>query len=476
MKRTHYCGKLNTKNITEKVSLSGWVHSRRDHGSLIFVDLRDCAGIVQVVFHGEGAENKELFETAQKLRAEFVISLTGTVRRRPKGTENTKLSTGEIEVVAESLEILNECEGLPFEISEFSTAGEDIRLKYRYLDLRRPQLKSNLIFRNALAQSIRKHLTEEGFIELETPFLTKSTPEGARDFLVPARLNPGSFYALPQSPQLFKQLLMISGFDKYFQIVRCFRDEDLRADRQMEFTQVDIELSFIDENDVMSVVENLLQKVLKDVMNIEIKIPFAKLNYDDAMKIYGTDKPDLKTKPGQPGEFKFCWIVNFPLFEWSDEEKRFVSVHHPFTLPKEEYLPLVDQCVSEPLTTYDSRLTKIRSRAYDLVLNGVELGGGSIRIHRADLQEKIFKILKIPDEEAQARFGFLLQALKFGAPPHGGIALGFDRLVAILLGEGSIRDVIAFPKTQKGTCPLTSAPDKVQDRQLKELHIKIDKG
>jgi len=578
MKRTNYCGELNSKNIGSRVVLFGWVHSRRDHGGVIFIDLRDIKGIVQVVFQ---PEKQELFLKAEKLRNEYVLEVTGYVRARPKESINPKLPTGEVEVIAEELEILNTSEVPPFEITEFSDVREDIRLKYRYLDLRRPKLKNNLLFRNKVMQSVRRILSSEGFIEVETPFLTKSTPEGARDFLVPSRLNPGTFYALPQSPQLFKQILMIAGFDKYFQIVRCFRDEDLRADRQPEFTQIDIEMSFVDEEDVMSLTERLISGLIVETLNKEVKIPFKRLSYRESMDTYGTDKPDLrykdimkivditdkvknsnfkvfseavksggvvkciyindvnsfsrssideltkfsislgakglawlkvlpdgliespikkflseeetncfpknsivffvadkleiansvlgalrlniieklKIKPAQ--EFEFVWITDFPLFEWSEEEKKWVSVHHPFTMPKEDLLSSIHHSMST-----------LTARAYDIVLNGIELGGGSIRIHKKELQEKIFELLNISQQEVNLKFGFLIEALKYGAPPHGGIAIGFDRLVAILLGESSIRDVIAFPKTQKGICPLTSAPDRVTEKQLKELYIK----
>ncbi|MBU2567904.1 MAG: aspartate--tRNA ligase [Elusimicrobia bacterium] len=592
MKRTHYCGELNLKNVNQKVILCGWVHTRRDHGGVIFIDLRDREGIVQVVFR---PEEKDLFIRAEKIRSEYVLQIEGNVSSRPDGTKNPKLPTGEVEIIVEKMEILNTSEVPPFEISSFSVAGEELRLKYRYLDLRRKKLKDNLIIRHKLSHTVRKLLSGEGFIEIETPFLTKSTPEGARDFLVPSRLNPGTFYALPQSPQLFKQILMVSGVDRYFQVVRCFRDEDLRADRQPEFTQIDIEMSFVDEEDVIATVEKLLSVLMRDILGVEIKTPFARMDYEYAINTYGTDKPDLRYRDvmkitdvsavvagsgfkifseavkaggcvkcvsvppavdGKAGfsrsaideltkfatglgakglawlnnsspikrffsdgeikniysvigynregtqpdpaapmvffiadkketanavlgalrteiinrlkikpvlEYEFVWVVNFPLFEWSEEEKRFVSMHHPFTQPVDEKM-------------LDGDLSKVAARAYDIVLNGTELGGGSIRIHRTDLQEKIFSILKISGSEAKDRFGFLLEALKFGAPPHGGIALGFDRLCAILCGEESIRDVIAFPKTQKGICPLTGAPDAVSSKQLKELSIEVKDG
>lgn len=593
MKRTHYAGKLRKINIGEKVKLCGWVDSLRDHGGLLFLDLRDRSGIVQVVFSPDFAN----FEEAKSLGSEYVISLEGKVRERPAGTVNPNLPTGEIEVVAEKIEILNPAKTPPFLISQFANVSEEVRLKYRYLDLRRGRLQKNLSLRHKVCQTIRNFLTEQDFLEIETPFLTKSTPEGARDFLVPSRLNPGKFYALPQSPQLFKQILMCSGIEKYFQIVRCFRDEDLRADRQPEFTQIDLEASFVDEEDIFSLTEQMIARIFAEVLNKEISLPFPRLEYEKAILTYGTDKPDLrfaleikdltkifqntnyrifreKIKEGgvvrglkveakfsskeieeltaflksqgaqglswikyaselespvlkffspeeiekikqifsfKTGEmlffladkpdlvalwfgnlrnqlarklnlirenlcasnnsrkFVFTWITNFPLFEYSEEEKRWVSWHHPFTAPREEDLSLISQISNSKLQI---TMEKIHARAYDLVLNGEEIGGGSIRIHQRELQEKIFTLLKIPSDEVEERFGFLLEALEYGAPPHGGIALGLDRLVALISGEDSIRDTIAFPKTQKAVCPLTGAPAEVNERQLKELYIR----
>ena len=596
MKRTHYCGEVVTKFAGQRVTLCGWVHSRRDHGGVIFVDLRDREGLIQLVFKPEFAE---LFKKAENLHSEYVLQVTGTAQKRPEGTINPKIPTGEIEIIVETLEILNTSETLPFEISEFSNAGEELRLKYRYLDLRRPQIKENILFRNKLTSAIRKHMSHEGFTDIETPFLTKSTPEGARDFLVPSRLNPGTFYALPQSPQLFKQLLMVSGFDKYYQIVRCFRDEDLRADRQPEFTQVDIEMSFVEPDDVMAMTEKLLAAALKEAAGIEAKTPFKRMCYDEAMGRYGSDKPDLRfglelvditeiaknvkfkvfsdtvanngkvcgicctddkekfsrqkllsmteivapfgakglawikvtadgfdspiakfftpeelakikekfnaqagtiiffvadkgavTYPSlgclrnhlakelnliPEGKLEFLWVVKFPLLEWNPENRRWSSMHHPFTMPDIKDISEIDSLIAQTNASNapsGAPATTIKAHAYDIVLNGTELGGGSIRIHKKELQEKIFKLLGISDEEAQDRFGFLVEAFKFGAPPHGGIALGLDRFVALLKGEDSIRDVIAFPKTQKGICPLTGGPDTVDDKQLKELNIK----
>lgn len=585
MFRTHTAGSLTSAQVGKKVSLAGWVHTRRDHGGLIFIDLRDRWGIVQLVFNPKA--NPAVHGQAEKLRSEFVIRVEGEVRRRPAGTENPKIPTGEVEVVAEALEILNESPTPPFEISGTDEISEDLRLKYRYLDLRRPSMQENLRFRYHLTRIVRDYLHSLDFIEVETPDLTKSTPEGARDYLVPSRLTPGTFYALPQSPQLFKQLLMVSGFDRYFQLARCFRDEDLRADRQPEHTQIDLEMSFVTEEDIMGVVEGMVAAIFEKLLQKKIDRPFRRIPYEKALTRYGSDKPDLryemiledvtellkgsgfkifnevieeggKTKalvfptpagkelsrkdfdeltaylqtlgakglvwfkvkredeaespvakffqgtqiaslvkklaarPGQvifivagpdpkaslllgalrthlaeryqlipPDRFELTWVSDFPLLEWSEEEKRFVALHHPFTSPRESDEPLLDEAPG-----------KVKARAYDLVLNGTEIGGGSIRIHKRAVQEKLFRALKISAPEAEEKFGFLLKALSFGAPPHGGIALGVDRLVALLRGRDSIREVIAFPKTQKGTCLLTNAPSGVSPKQLKELHIK----
>ena len=583
-RRSHLCGELRKGDAGKEVTLMGWVHRRRDHGGLIFVDLRDREGIVQVVFNPEVSEAAH--RKAHRLRNEYVIAVKGKVAIRPEGTENPKIRTGEIEVMAEELKILNEARTPPFPIEEGAEIGEGVRLRYRYLDLRRPPMQQNLLLRHRAAQSIRRYLSEEGFLEIETPFLTRSTPEGARDFLVPSRLNPGAFYALPQSPQLFKQLLMVSGFDRYFQIVRCFRDEDLRADRQPEFTQVDVEMAFVGEEEVQGCVEGMIKALFEEVLGIELKTPFPRLTYEEALSCYGTDKPDLRfgmelvdvteaarrtdfqvfltateeggvvkgmnleggeglsrkeldelvrvacslgakglawAKVGEDGwqspiakfipserqkemegllgaskgdlllfvadqervanqvlgemrlqiarkfqrlpqgEYRFVWVVDFPLFEWSETEGRLVAVHHPFTAPKEEDIGKLE---ASPL--------EVRARAYDLVLNGTEVGGGSIRNHRVDIQRRIFELLGIGEDEAEQKFGFLLEALSYGAPPHGGIALGFDRLVMLMSGRETIRDVIPFPKTQKATCLLTGAPSEVEPKQLKELHIKLD--
>ena len=585
MQRTEYCGNIGNGHIGKTITLCGWVHSRRDHGGVIFIDLRDREGLVQIVFQ---PEKKEIFAQSEKIRSEFVLKVTGFVRLRPPGTENPNMATGEIELVAEALEIINACPGLPFEISDYTETSEELRLKYRYLDLRRPNVAKNFILRHKMLQAVRGYMTAKGFIEIETPFLTKSTPEGARDFLVPSRLNHGNFYALPQSPQLFKQILMVAGFDKYFQVVKCFRDEDLRADRQPEFTQVDLEMSFVEEDDVMSVTENLIALVFKEALGKDITVPFPRLAYDEAMLRYGSDKPDTRfgmeisdltselaacgfkvfaetikkggvvraiTVPGgaefsrsdideltkfagefgarglawmkitaagpesnivkffspenleaiqkklgskagdillfvadepqvsaavlgalriklgkrlnliDKDKFNFLWVIDFPMFEWDKEEKRWNAVHHPFTAPKADEAGQLDGD--------SSKLGGLKARAYDVVLNGTELGGGSIRIHKEDMQEKIFSLLNIKADEARERFGFLLDALKFGAPPHGGLALGFDRMCALLIGEESIREVIAFPKTQKAACPMSGAPATVSEKQLRELGIKF---
>ncbi|MCS6876112.1 MAG: aspartate--tRNA ligase [Aquificaceae bacterium] len=594
LKRNKYCGHISEEDLEKEVVLNGWVHRVRNHGGVIFLDLRDREGVVQCVV--EEKENPEIFELADSLRSEYVVALKGRVRRRPPGTENPKLKTGDYEVVIQELEILNTCETLPFPVDEETHLSEETKLRYRYLDLRRQSMKENLLFRHRAYQITRRVFLEEGFVEVETPFLTKSTPEGARDFLVPSRLHPGKFYALPQSPQLFKQILMVAGFDRYFQIVKCLRDEDLRADRQPEFTQIDFEMSFVDEEDVMSFSEKLIATLFRELLGVELKTPFERLSYREAMERYGSDKPDrrfglelieltdifkntqfkvfrqavesggvvkainfkgsnlsrkeidqltqfvqsigakglawIKVEDGklnspilkffsdeetqallqrvkaQSGDvvffsadkkemvykilgnlrlhigkeynlidssrFDVLWVVDFPLLEWDEEEKRFVALHHPFTSPKAEDVHLLTKALeTEHLEDRKSLVHSVRARAYDLVINGYEVGGGSIRIHRKELQELVFRLLEIPEVEAKEKFGFLLEAFKYGAPPHGGLAFGFDRLIAIMRGLDSIRDVIAFPKTQKGICPLTGAPDFVEPRQLKELHIKL---
>jgi len=460
MLRTHTCGELKANDIGKEVILCGWVGARRDHGKLIFIDLRDRYGLTQAVFIPK--ESGEAYINAQQLRNEFVLRISGKVNRRPEGTINQKLNTGEIEILVEKLEILNPSATPPFEIEEELNITEEMRLKYRYLDLRRKKVFNNFILRHRLYKIIRTFMDKEGFIETETPILTKSTPEGARDYLVPSRLIPGSFYALPQSPQLFKQILMVAGIDKYYQIAKCFRDEDLRADRQPEFTQLDLEMSFLDEEDIFSLIEQLMQLIFKEIKNIDIKIPFPRLNYHDVQNRYATDKPDLRKE--FHSDFAFVWIKDFPLFKFNAEEKRWESEHHPFTAPS---LEDVDMLEHKP--------DKVKARCYDLVLNGTELGSGSIRINNQHLQERIFKIIGLSKQEAYKRFGFLLEAFQFGAPPHGGFAFGIDRLLAILSGEASIREVIAFPKTSGGICPLTDAPAGVDEKQLKELGLTVKK-
>jgi len=460
MLRTHTCGELNESFIGREVTLCGWVASRRDHGKLIFIDIRDRYGLTQVVFIPKVAPDS--YKLAQDLRSEYVIKVAGQVNKRPEGTINPKLSTGTIEITALKLEILNPSINPPFEITDNIDVSEESRLKYRYLDLRRKKVFDNFILRHSLYKTIRAFLNKEGFIECETPILTKSTPEGARDYLVPSRLNPGFFYALPQSPQLFKQILMVAGIEKYYQIAKCFRDEDLRADRQPEFTQLDLEMSFIDEEDVFSLIEKLVALIMKEAKNIDIKIPFIRIPYDDAQKKYSNDKPDLRQELNS--DFAFVWVTDFPLFKYNDEEKRWESEHHPFTAPRDEDLALLEKAPE-----------KVKSRSYDLVLNGMEMGSGSIRIHNQQLQERVFNIIGIDKLDARKRFGFLLEAFQYGAPPHGGFAIGLDRLLAVLAGEATIREMIAFPKTSAGFCLMTGAPSEVDEKQLKELNLTIMK-
>ncbi|MBN2453588.1 MAG: aspartate--tRNA ligase [Candidatus Omnitrophica bacterium] len=587
MLRTHTCGELNDRNIGKDAVLCGWVGGRRDHGSLIFIDIRDGYGITQVVFNPKSDAN--LHKKAEELRSEFVIRVGGRVERRPSGTENAKLPTGQIELHAATLEVLNKAATPPFEIADDALVTEESRLKYRYLDLRRPAMQRSMRLRHKVCKSARDYFDARNFVEVETPVLTKSTPEGARDYLVPSRVNPGMFYALPQSPQLFKQILMVSSFDRYFQIAKCFRDEDLRADRQPEFTQFDIEMSFVSEEDIYEMSEGLMKKLFKDALGYELKTPFPRLKYAESMARYGCDKPDIRFglelaeitdivkdsrfkifkdavakrgkviavnakgcasySRGQIDEliefvktygakglanfkceagklisqidkffsaeeldavkaalnasdgdmifivadskkiaydsmaalrkllgnklglidqkrFEFLWVTDFPLFQYDEEEKRWVSEHHPFTSVHPDDLEMLRE---------GRELDRVRSRSYDLVINGAEIGSGSIRIHDRDMQELIFRTIGISAEEARMRFGFLLDAFAFGAPPHGGIAFGLDRLMTFFLGCDSIRDVIAFPKTQKAFCPMTSAPSPVDEKQLNELSIRIKK-
>lgn len=581
MMRTHSCGELKKKDIGKEVTLCGWVEKRRDHGGLIFIDLRDREGIAQVVFNPK--VSKESHRKAHGLRSEYVLSVEGKVSQRPRGTENKSLPTGQIEVLASRLNILNKSQTPPFEITDKVKALEDLRLRYRYLDLRRGPMQKNIILRYRVAKAIRDFLDKKDFIEIETPILTKSTPEGARDYLVPSRVNPGRFFALPQSPQLFKQMLMVAGFERYFQIARCFRDEDLRADRQPEHTQIDLEASFVEPEDIYALIEEMIHYLFRATLGIKIKRPFPIITYQEAMNRFGSDKPDTRfglelvdvtevgkesdfrifkeaacikgirvpkgeklslneikglteialvygakglawfkvTKEGLKSpiakffsekigsslikkmkaeesdlllfiadkpeivnealgqvrlalgkkmglvdkkEYKFLWVIDFPLLEFDEEEKRFKAMHHPFCMPKEEDLTLLGK---EPL--------KVRSKTYDLVLNGVELGTGSIRIHDSKFQKRVFQLLGISEEEIFSKFGFFLEALKHGAPPHGGIALGLDRLVMVMAGRETIRDVIAFPKTQRATCFLTGSPSPVTEEQLKELSLKVER-
>ncbi len=451
MLRTHTCGELRKKDSGKKVKLCGWVDTIREHGKLAFVDLRDRYGKIQIVIK----------DSKVKLGVEYCILIHGEVKERKGGTENKDLETGDVEILAHEIEVLNECPPMPFGINDVGV-NEDVRLKYRYLDLRGKTLQKNLYLRHKMIKAFRDYFDKEGFIEVETPFLGKSTPEGARDYMVPSRVNPGKFYALPQSPQLYKQLLMVAGFDRYFQIARCMRDEDLRADRQPEFTQVDVEMSFVDEEDIYSTVEHALKYVLKEI-GVELKIPFQRISYAESMKKYNSDKPDLRKDKGNDKELAFAWIVDFPLFEWSEEEKRYVAAHHPFCMPSD-------------LEALEKDPKKVMARTYDLVLNGTELLSGSIRIHNPKIQSRVFKALGINEKEAQKKFGFLLDALGYGAPIHGGFAIGLDRLIQILIEANSIRDVIAFPKNKAAQDVMLDAPSEVDEKQLKEAHIKLDVG
>ncbi len=586
MMRSEYCGLISRKHLDRSVTLCGWVHRRRDHGGVIFIDLRDREGLVQIVCD---PDTPATFQVADKLRNEFVIEVTGRVRNRPDGTVNPNLVSGEIEVLAQEIEILNPSLTPPFMMDD-EQLSENVRLEYRFLDLRRPQMQQNLKLRYRTAMAVRQFLDRHGFIDIETPMLTRSTPEGARDYLVPSRVHPGHFFALPQSPQLFKQLLMIAGFDRYYQIVKCFRDEDLRADRQPEFTQIDIETSFLDQGEITDLMEALIRDVFKSVLGVVLPDPFPRMGYDEAMALYGSDKPDLRVplqlteltdlmgavefkvfrdaaqlKDGrvaalriprggeltrkeiddytefvkiygakglayikvndlakgvaglqspilkflpetaikailersaaQNGDLVFfgadrakvvnealgalrvkvgherghfepgwrpLWVLDFPMFEWDEEEKRWMAMHHPFTSPADGHENLLE---ADPAAA--------RAKAHDMVLNGWEIGGGSVRIHRQEVQSKVFSALAIRPEEAEAKFGFLLQALQYGAPPHGGIAFGLDRIVTLMAGADSIRDTIAFPKTQRAQCLLTHAPNTVDEKQLRELHIRL---
>ncbi len=599
-KRTCYCGEVRASHIGQEVVLKGWVHRRRDHGGVIFVDLRDRTGLCQVVLSPENFPAEE-FEKAHDLRDEFVVAVRGTVRNRPEGTLNPNLATGEIELNTLQFEILNTCRPLPFRLDEYSNVNEDARLKHRFLDLRRPEMQKNFMMRHQLNQITRRFLSDNGFLEFATPILTKSTPEGARDFLVPSRHTPGAFFALPQSPQLFKQLLMVAGYDRYFQIATCFRDEDLRANRQPEFTQIDIEMSFITAEEIYELMEGLIASVWKECRGIDVPTPFERIGYADAMMKYGSDKPDLRfdlsitdmteffsatdikvfaataanrgviramrvpggaafsrkqlddyttfagiygakglawfklneggemqsplakfldadkqaalisAVGGETGDiifvvadrekvvcdalgqlrlklaadlgiikddtYKFAWVVDFPLFEYAERDKVFTPSHHPFTMPMPEDVHFLDEYNADPAKhdaghMQDNPLRGVRALAYDLACNGEELGGGSIRIHTKDVQDKVFQTIGISGEEAREKFGFLLDALSYGAPPHGGLAFGFERMLMLLLNEKSIREVIAFPKTQSGADLMVDAPSAVDDEQLKELNVK----
>lgn len=582
--RTHRCAELSSANVGEKVTVMGWVQKSRNKGGIIFVDLRDRSGILQIIFEGKDIDD-EGFSKAERLRSEFVVAVTGVVESRGEAV-NANMATGEIELRANEIRILSESDTPPFPIEENSKTKEELRLKYRYLDLRRPDVQNNLMLRSRVAALTRQFLADEGFLEIETPILNKSTPEGARDYLVPSRVHPGQFYALPQSPQLFKQLLMVSGYDRYYQIARCFRDEDLRADRQPEFTQIDMELSFVDVDDVIDVNERLLKKIFKETLDVDISLPIQRMTYAEAMDRFGSDKPDtrfgmelknvtevvqgcgfgvftgaienggsvrginargcgsmprkkidalvqfakdfgakglayvqlqddgnvkssfakfmtddemsalISAMDGEAGDlllfaadkdkvvfdvlgnlrvhlaeqlemidknvFNFLWVTEFPLFEWSEEQGRFTAMHHPFTMPMEEDLPLLD---TDP--------GRVRAKAYDIVLNGTELGGGSVRIHQDDIQEKMFEKLGFTQEEAHSQFGFLLTAFKYGVPPHAGLAYGFDRLVMLIAGEDNIRNIIAFPKVKDASCLMCEAPSAVAKEQLDELGIEI---
>ncbi|MFZ5364197.1 MAG: aspartate--tRNA ligase [Patescibacteria group bacterium] len=460
MQRTLIKDTIN--KIGEEVLLKGWVHVRRDMGKIIFIDLRDISGLVQVVF---ASKEGGLLEEANKLRSEFVVAITGMVKARPEKMINPNMNTGMVEIEAKKLEILNESKTLPFEIDkDTAPVSEELRMKHRYLDLRSERMRKNIMLRSEMLNEIRKFLHERDFVEIETPYITKGTPEGAREYLVPSRLHPGKFYVLPQSPQQFKQLLMVAGFEKYFQIARCFRDEDQRGDRQPEFTQLDMEMSFAEQEDVMKFTEELMIH-LASMAAPDKKIretPFPVLTYDEAMKKYKTDKPDLREDKKNPNELAFCWVVDFPLFEWSEAEKKLVSAHHPFTMPHKDDLEDLEE---HPLD--------VRAYAYDLVLNGYEVGGGSIRIHDRALQSKIFRLLGVGKDEAEERFGHMFEAFTYGAPPHGGIAPGLDRLAMIFAGEPNIREVMAFPKTSDARDLMMGAPSELPESQLKEAHIKV---
>ena len=447
--------------VGKQVLVKGWVHTRRDHGKIIFIDLRDRSGLLQVVFT---PGNKETYELAGQLRSEHVVAITGTVAQRPDSMVNDKLPTGTVELQAEKLELLNPAETTPFEIDSAQEPGEEIRMQYRYLDLRRERMKNNLIMRHKIIKAVRDFFDLKGFLEVETPVLTKGTPEGAREFIVPARLWPGKFYVLPQSPQQFKQLLMVGGIEKYMQIARCFRDEDQRGDRQAEFTQIDLEMSFISQEEIFGLIEELMVGLVTTLYPNKkiVQTPFPKITYAEAMEKYNSDKPDLRKDKNDPDELAFTWVVDMPMFEYSESEKKTVAIHHPFTMPN-----------IEDMKKYPDEPLKWRAYAYDLALNGFEIFGGSIRIHQRDIQKKVFEILEISDEETERRFGHMLKAFEYGAPPHGGIAAGLDRIIAILQNEPNIREVIAFPKTGDNRDLMMAAPNIISEEALGEAHIRI---
>lgn len=451
------------KKVGEEVSVSGWVHTRRDHGKIVFVDLRDKTGLLQIVF----VPGSEAYDSVKNVRPEWVVEIKGQIKARPEKLINKDLVSGTVEMEAVTLKVLNEAKTPPFEIDK-NTLGidEELRLKYRYLDLRSERMAKNITMRHELVRFIREYLWKEGFREIETPFLTKSTPEGAREYIVPARLYPGMFYVLPQSPQQFKQLLMVSGIEKYFQIARCFRDEDQRGDRQPEFTQLDIEMSFVEQDDILNLVEKMMIEMVEKLYpNLSMpQKPFPKLTYQESIEKYGSDKPDLRKNKEDKSEMAFCWIIDFPLFKYSKSDKKLVSSHHPFTMPQKEDLSKLD---SEP--------ENIKAYCYDLVLNGYEIASGSIRIHQRDIQEKIFNLLGVSEDEKKRRFGHMLEAFEYGAPPHGGIAPGIDRICAILAGEDVIREVMAFPKTGDARDVMMDAPSPISEQQLKDVHIRLAK-
>jgi len=447
-------GSLSEKDVGKEVKINGWIDTVRNQGGVVFLDVRDISGIIQTVIFG----NHKDIGLAKNVSKESSIEIIGKVSLRPKGTENPNISTGKIELQIQDLKILVLSPVLPFEL-DAKELGEEVRLKYRYLDLRRKEMQNNLLTRSKIIKIIREYMYSNGFNEFETPMLVKYTPGGARNFIVPSRIEAGKFWALPESPQLFKQLLMVAGMEKYFQIAKCLRDEDARKDRQPEFTQIDIEMSFISQEDIFILIEGLIKKIWKEILNVNIHTPFPRMTYEEAMKKHNSDKPDMRKDKNNPKEFSFLWVVDFPLFQYDKESGRYVANHHPFTSPNME--------------DFKKNPEKARSLAYDLVLNGVEIGGGSIRIHDAEIQQKVFEILQINKEEQERKFKFLLDALKFGAPPHGGIAIGLDRLLQLILNTPSIRDVIAFPKNSDGKEIMLNAPSEVTDLQLKELHIKI---